>query len=58
MNTPSVTGKNAQVPHAPDVETFPLAYWSVSVSVCTKQLNTEEPLDLLSSEHPARAAKS
>jgi hypothetical protein len=59
MSSPSVTGKKAQVPHAPDVETLPLAYWSFSVSACTKQSNMEKSLGVLSSSsHPARAAKS
>lgn len=43
MKTPSVTGRNAQVPYRPDPEITALAFWSTTVSLLTRHSKVELP---------------
>lgn len=52
MKTPSVTGRNAQVPYRPDPDIIALAFWSTTVSLLTRHSKVELPTLLWENADP------
>lgn len=56
MKSPSVTGKKAQVPNSPDIDTVALAFCRTTVSAFTRQSKTADSVVLEAPLQPAALA--